>query len=291
MAHLGKNKTNDLPPVVAQNQIQSQIILLQGSVIKLLEEAILTGTLPDLNRLYNTSEFARESSIRALRDQYQRLLESAPPQAIQQQQQRRRPTGPMRRISSTPSLRGDRSTTNSAWSHGAPLTKAVTQPSNTGQPLFCRCAREMQYTSKPLHSVLANSRGAAVCAGCGTGVDDEDDAEGCRSWKIEKEVAVRAGGRRESVNDDRLALMRRGPNSGPDSEIVVLTYLLTRRFIFKCHREDSGYACYLCYCYNDRDTLCRSEEGLVSHVTNKHSVREYVGDRDIRELGRSPSFR
>lgn len=274
--------------LVAQNQIQSQIILLQGSVIKLLEEAILTGTLPDLNRLYNTSEFARESSIRALRDQYQRLLDSAPPRAIQQQ---RRPTGPMRRISSTPSLRGDRSTTNSTWSHGAPLKKAVTHPSNAGEPLFCRCAREMQYTSKPLHSVLADDRGAAVCAGCGVGVDDGDDAEGCRSWRIEKELAVRAGGRRGSANDDRMAMISRGTNSLPDSEIVVLTYLLTRRFIFKCHREDSGYACYLCCLYNDRDTLCRSEEGLVNHVTSKHSVREYSGDRDIKELGRSPSFR
>lgn len=65
--------------MVAQNQIQSQIILLQGTVIKLLEEALLTGTIPDINRLYNTSEFAREGSIRALHDQYQRLLESRPP--------------------------------------------------------------------------------------------------------------------------------------------------------------------------------------------------------------------
>ncbi|KAG7288417.1 hypothetical protein NEMBOFW57_004767 [Staphylotrichum longicolle] len=66
------HETNQSLSVIAQTQIQSQIILLQGSVIKLLEEALLTGSLPDINRLYNTSEFAREGSIRALRDQYQR---------------------------------------------------------------------------------------------------------------------------------------------------------------------------------------------------------------------------
>ncbi|KAL2148454.1 hypothetical protein VTH82DRAFT_2374 [Thermothelomyces myriococcoides] len=63
--------------LVAQTQIQSQIILLQGSVIKLLEEALLTGKMPDINRLYNISEFARDGSIRALRDQYQRLSDRA----------------------------------------------------------------------------------------------------------------------------------------------------------------------------------------------------------------------
>ncbi|KAK4645254.1 hypothetical protein QC761_001290 [Podospora bellae-mahoneyi] len=42
--------------------------LLQSTVIKLLEEALLTGQPPDLSRLYNTSEFAREGSIRALQD-------------------------------------------------------------------------------------------------------------------------------------------------------------------------------------------------------------------------------
>ncbi|KAH6846939.1 hypothetical protein B0I37DRAFT_284285, partial [Chaetomium sp. MPI-CAGE-AT-0009] len=169
--------------LVAQNQIQSQIILLQGSVIKLLEEAILTGTLPDLNRLYNTAEFAREGSIRALRDQYQRLLESAPPQ--------RRPTGPMRRISSTPSLQAR--STDSAWSDRRPPQKALTHHSNDG-PLFCRGAKALQQTSRPLESVITVDRSSAVCAACGASAGDGDDADGCRSWRIEKELAVRGRG-------------------------------------------------------------------------------------------------
>lgn len=200
----------------------------------------------------------------------------------------------MRRVSSTPSLRGDRSTTDSVRSQGGhALQKALTHTSNAGAPLFCRCARELQQTSRPLESVIAVDRGAAVCAGCEARVDDDGDdgADGCRSWRVEKELAVK-GGRRGSLRDDRLSSVGgRGSDVGSEVGIVVRTYLLTRRFIFKCHREDSGYACYLCYCYRDRDTLCKSEEGLVNHVTNRHSAGEYERERDIRELGRSLPFR
>jgi len=255
--------------VIAQTQIQSQIILLQGSVIKLLEEALLTGTVPDINRLYNTSEFAREGSIRALRDQYQRLLESAPPH--------RRPTGPVRRISSTPSLRDH--DTESVWSQQRPPQKALTY--SNGSALFCRCAEELQRTNRPLDSCIAVDRTSAVCSACGAGAGAGDEEDGCRAWRIEKEVAVRGG---SSRREDRRC--SRGSDDGSET-VVVRTYVLTRRFVFKCHREGSGYACYLCFRHRDRDTVCRSEEGLVSHVTSKHNISEYESDRDIRELNRS----
>lgn len=259
--------------MIAQTQIQSQIILLQGSVIKLLEEALLTGSLPDINRLYNTSEFAREGSIRALRDQYQRLLESAPPQ--------RRPTGPVRRISSTPSLRGHDA--DSLWSQQRPPQKAIAY--NNGSALFCRCAEELQRTSRSLDSCIVVERGSAVCAACGAAAGADDEEDGCRAWRIEKEVAVRGG---SSTREDRR--YSRGSDAGSEA-IVVRTYVLTRRFVFKCHREGSGYACYLCFRHRDRDTLCRSEEGLVSHVTSKHNISEYESDRDIKELNRSLPYR
>lgn len=76
-------------------------------------------------------------------------------------------------------------------------------------------------------------------------------------------------------------------NAAGYEDVVVRTYLLTRRFVFKCHRESSGYACYLCTQHRDRDTICRSEEGLVSHVTSKHSIREYLQEEDIKELDRA----
>lgn len=248
-----------LRPVIAQTQIQSQIILLQGTVIKLLEESILTGRPPDISKLYNTSEFAREGSIRALHDQYQRLLQAAPPQ--------RRPTGPMRRTSSTPSLR-DRPT-GSVWSGRRPPQNTLTYH-NHG-PLFCRGAEELQHPSRPLDHSLA------PCPACGAG---GDGPRGCQPWRIEKEVAVRG----LSARQDRRP-SRGGSDDGSET-IVVRSYVLTARFIFKCHREGSGYACYLCFCQRDRDTLCRSEEGLVNHITSKHSSIEYEGDSDIKELDR-----
>ncbi len=82
--------------MIAQTQLQSQIITLQSTVIKILEEALYTGQIPDIKRLLNASEFAREGSVRALRDQYQRMLQATPA---------KRPIGPVRRISSTPTLR------------------------------------------------------------------------------------------------------------------------------------------------------------------------------------------
>lgn len=262
--------------MIAQNQIQSQIILLQGSVIKLLEEAILTGTIPDINRLYNTSEFAREGSIRALRDQYQRLLQQAPPQ-------QRRPVGPMRKISSTPSLRDPYA--DSAWNRrGSGLAREPPprQMQERDDPLFCRSAEHLQRTNKPLDSCLAIDRSAAVCDACGSPVCGADEVDGGRAWRIEKEVVMRGSG---SVVEDRR--YSRGSDAGSES-VVVRTFLLSRRFVFKCHREGEGYACYLCFCNRDRDTLCRSEEGLVEHVTSKHRISEYEGDGDIREMGQLP---
>jgi hypothetical protein len=129
-----------------------------------------------------------------------------------------------------------------------------------------------------MESVIDVSRSSAVCVACGSGVGAGDEEDGCRSWRIEKEVAVRGRGYSRASDDGSEA-------------IVIRTYLLTRRFIFKCHRESSGYACYLCFRHRDRDTLCRSEEGLVSHVTSKHSISEYEGDRDIRDLNQTLPYR
>ncbi|KAK4104335.1 hypothetical protein N658DRAFT_250769 [Parathielavia hyrcaniae] len=297
--------------LVAQTQLQSQIILLQGSVIKLLEEALMTGTMPDINRLYNTCEFAREGSLRALHDQYQRLLESSAPPPPQQRHRHGgrpggRPTGPVRRISSTPSLRdfhhpSSSSTTtadSTIWPSGHMQRRQLAPPPPPPQPrkqlaaayassspsdlLFCRLAQETQRTDRPLDSCLAtdnhspsspsSSSSSSICTACGAQLGPE-------AWRIEKEVALHRG----PPEDDE---------SGSGSAVVVVvvrTYLLTRRFLFKCHRPMVGggteYACYLCLRHRDRDTICRTEEGLVSHVTKRHGVAEYEADRDIREVG------
>jgi hypothetical protein len=235
--------------VVAQTQLQSQIITLQGTVIKLLEEALITGRPPDINSLYNASEFAREGSIKALRDQYQRLLQAAP---------LRRPIGPVRRTSSTPTLRED-----VGW-ECRPPQKALTFYSRNDDPLFCPYAVELQRTTRPLGEEFA-AGGKCACPSCGGVVA----VEAGRAWRIEKEVL-----RERVLTDGEKELV----------EVVeARTYMLTNRFIVKCHREGAGFACYLCYKYRKNDTLCKGMETFVGHIIEQHGVGEYERDPDIKE--------
>ena len=67
--------------VIAQNELQAQIIKLQQTVISILEEAVYTGKQPsraDMATLFKASEAAREGTINALKHQHKRLLETAP---------------------------------------------------------------------------------------------------------------------------------------------------------------------------------------------------------------------
>jgi hypothetical protein len=157
--------------------------------------------------------------------------------------------------------------------------------SGNGRALFCRCAEEVQRSGRPLESFMVMRYSSASCAACGAGAGAEEKADGSRAWRIEKELAIRGG---SSTSHNRR--YSRGPDDGSET-IVVRRYLLTKRFVFKCHREDAGYTCYLCFRHRDRDTLCRSEEGLVSHVTSNHGIAEYEDDRDIEEMDRTLPYR
>ncbi|KAK1834922.1 hypothetical protein QBC39DRAFT_342245 [Podospora conica] len=149
--------------VQSQLQLQSQIITLQSTVIAVLESALRTGRPPDLSRLYNASEFAREGAVRALREQYRRMLEPAAPPS------RSRP-GMLRRVSSTPE------------------TLRIHAPGGVSKdgPLFCAVAVAVQRTPPgvALGEVLGGEPGR--CPGCGAGL-----AAACRPWRIEAEVTMR----------------------------------------------------------------------------------------------------
>ncbi|KAH8887128.1 hypothetical protein GQ53DRAFT_693458 [Thozetella sp. PMI_491] len=237
--------------LLTQTQLQSQIITLQSTVIKMLEEALFTGKIPDVKKLYNASEFAREGSIRALRDQYQRLLLAAPV---------KRPIGPVRRISSTPTLRD-----HPAEPDPYLQFQAVVPFSKNG-PLFCRYAEDLQQTRQPLDNTFADGR-SGTCPDCAAVIPLQPG----RAWKIYKEIAqdrvTRDGVRMREVVDE-------------------VPFVLTNRFIIKCHREAAGFACVLCYRHRDKDTLCETMEDLANHVLKKHDIREYDPDPDIKEVDR-----
>jgi len=256
--------------VISQTQLQSQVITLQGTVIRILQDALFTGRINegDMARLYNASEFAREGTVRALRDQYQRMLQAAP---------LKRPIGPIRRISSTPSLATERSTTTTTTT-GTEVarrrdSKALALWNRPGT-LFCRYAEMLQDTSRPLARSFqldsGDARADGRCPACGVAIPIEPG----RSWKIDKElVHEKVLARRPTENLEEVY-----------TRVEDRKYMVSNRFVVKCHREGAGYACYLCYRNRDADTLCESMEGLVQHVSKDHQAAEYDAERDIKEV-------
>jgi len=244
-------------------------------VIHLLEDALFTGKLDNINKLYNASEFARQGSIDALQGQYQRMLQAAP---------LRRPIGPVRRISSTPTMK--QGYAKSVQPQPARTEKAITEvrieedarPANgsvketaalasfdaTG-PLFCAYAANLQDSDDAL-DVCFSKGGSQACPLCGTRVP----VEAGRAWKVEKERV------KEQIKTPEFV----------DEVIEERTFLINNRFIIKSHREMAGFSCVLCYRHRDRDTICESIAGLVKHIWQKHDVAEYEDDLDMKEVSK-----
>jgi hypothetical protein len=106
--------------------------------------------------------------------------------------------------------------------------------------------------------------GSNRCPECSTYVVIERG----RAWKIVKEVVHEVVSTRDY----------------DEEQIEERTYLLSNRFVIKCHRERAGFACVLCARFRDRDTIVASAQGLVRHVWRKHDVSEYEVEPDIREI-------
>ncbi|KAM7187991.1 hypothetical protein V8F20_010726 [Naviculisporaceae sp. PSN 640] len=330
--------------LIAQNQLQSQVITLQSTVIKLLEEAIFTGKPPDMAKLYNASELARIGSVRALRDQAQRMQQSMPiNQGLRPDRPRGRPIGLIRRTSSTPSLRSSitsTSTTSSTSSSsssdtttpsyrrsraidnpnrvsagyygaaiGEPPRKTLTYPNPSSHvsgadlddeeeyqksgPLFCRYARDLQHDPRMrVDESIFSSRG---CPACGATIPSNtaNNVTVGGGHLIDKEVVITE--RITTTQPRRGSLsVTLGGNPMPVTELVKRyedrTYLLTPKFMVKCHRVGAerpggkGYACYLCFRNRDKDTLLKTVRGLVGHVRDKHEIIEYEREEDIRRV-------
>jgi hypothetical protein len=258
----------DVDIEITENQLQGQIITLQGTVIHLLEDALYTGRIADPIKLYNASELAREGSLSALQQQYQRMMQQAPI---------RRPMQPVRRISSQPSLASNKSRAyHTASARGPPastrggneesmsLVKKSKTVVETDGPLFCIYSEDLQRDNKmSLHHTFGKG-GGNQCPACKTILDVEHG----RAWKIIKEVVHE---RIERAEYD-------------DEVIEERTYLIGNRFVVKSHRENGGFACVLCARGRDKDTLLESAQGLVRHIWQKHDAEEY-NDVDIREVG------
>lgn len=286
---------------ITENQLQGQVITLQGTVIHLLEDALYTGRIADPMKLYNASELAREGSLSALQQQYQRMLQQAPI---------RRPHQPVRRISSNPSIsspngralppasiRGPPPPPGSTRGPPPPSASARGPPPPPGSvrgplpppgsikggrdesmslvkksgtvvdadgPLFCIYSEDLQRDDKMVLHNAFRKDGGNQCPACRTTLD----VEAGRAWKITKDVVHH---RIETKEYDEEVLEEK-------------MFLIGNRFIVKSHREGSGFACPLCARGRDKDTLLESPQGLVRHIWQKHEAQEY-NDTDIKEVG------
>lgn len=142
----------EMGDMIAQNELQAQIIQLQQTVINILEQAVYTGQQPsraDMVLLFQASEAARQGTVDALSGQYHRLIQGG-------ELQRSR-TAPMKAIEGPPSLQSSR--------------RGSVQPSLRGlpepDPLYCRYAAALQdYPGKQLAASFSPG-GNCACESCG----------------------------------------------------------------------------------------------------------------------------
>lgn len=143
-------------------------------------------------------------------------------------------------------------------------TTAADSTFSSEGPLFCRYATSLQNSVRLPLDPAFSPNGSNRCPECSTYVVVERG----HAWKIVKEVV------HEVLSTPEY----------DEEQIEERTYLLSNRFVVKCHRERVGFACVLCARFRDRDTIVASAQGLVKHVWRRHDVNEYEAEPDIREI-------
>ncbi|KAF4468405.1 hypothetical protein FALBO_4710 [Fusarium albosuccineum] len=274
--------------VVTENKLQAQVIAMQQTVINVLQDALYHDRpldRKDMAKLVAASDATREGALHALRQQRQRLLmapeepqpplprELPPPQrALPPPQRALPPPKPASRTSSkAPSRAPSRAPSKvpSRAQSRAPSRAPSEVPSRPSRastivkddPLYCRYSFDLQYVqNRPLFASFAPG-GDCQCPACGVRLDVE--ADDC--WAIGKRVA------------------RFIPVDGYEREIEEeVEYIVTPRFVVKCHTPEGDYACLLCSRYRDGDVICETPDVLVGHIGRAH---------DVSELDREPDFR
>ncbi|KAM0228420.1 hypothetical protein ACHAPO_010751 [Fusarium lateritium] len=156
--------------VVTENKLQAQVIVLQQTVINVLQDALYSGRQldrADMARLVAASDAAREGSLGALRQQRQRLGELEGPMP---------PPPP-------------------------PPPQALLPPNRAStvvrdDPLYCRYALDLQYIpERPLSTSFA-PRGDRLCPACDVFLDVEDD-DGWAIGKTATRLITEQGYKRE----------------------------------------------------------------------------------------------
>ncbi|KAF2856741.1 hypothetical protein T440DRAFT_484857 [Plenodomus tracheiphilus IPT5] len=271
--------------LVAQIQLQSQIIHLQQTLLDIHQDLLLSTYLTPasnhshLVRLIQTTRTARAASIQALNLQYQRLLPPRPPSrpgtipgAFPTPPDT--PREPVHGGSGSRPRRKDSCMSSSSDSGDdvvnilpIPEPKPKPKPTPTPPPqppplqphrLFCVYAKDLQRNPQ---LPLANSYkpgGNGVCPFC-------------RAY-----IPARPGKAWEIVADDHKRF-------NGQIKMISRTFLVKNRFVIKSHREGGGFACVLCARFRKSDTVCRQIGALMEHLWRDHTSEEMDRDDDIVE--------
>ncbi|KAF2796087.1 hypothetical protein K505DRAFT_348193 [Melanomma pulvis-pyrius CBS 109.77] len=245
--------------VLAQTQLQAQIIALQQTLLQVYQAYALTPQ--HLPQLLHATRSARIASIQALATQYQRMLEipdtfplpdlpgAFPARASE-------PHGlPIRSKSRTRAKSIDSSSNRTtrftpSSSHSAPTAAS--------RGLFCVYASDLQkYADQPLADSY-RAEGDGRCPYCHFVISTRPS----KAWEIVKE-----------------------DEAWRDRERV---FLVQQRFIVKCHREGGRFACVVCSKFRETDTVCGEARALVDHLWREHTCVELERDEDVVEVGMKP---
>ena len=244
--------------VIAENKLQGQVIQLQQTVINVLQDALLNErklSKADIHRLVMAQDNARQGSLDALRDQYDRMLQDQPrQQAIEYNSSSRHPSPPRRQLT----LPAPDSPMEDGF---APVRRVKTQPqskSGSNSPLlYCRYAADLQRDSRrPLHPSFSTS-GTQRCPACSVTIPVTTKDV----WVFETRTP------------------RRGSNG--EDVVEVRSFSMDARLVVKSHTPSGELMCIICYHERNADCLCASVEALVRHIGRVHSSEEFSREEDM----------
>lgn len=243
--------------IIAENKLQGQVIQLQQSVINVLQDALLNDrklNKADIHRLVMAQDNARQGSLDALRDQYDRMLQEPPRRGSQQAIEYPRQPSPPRRQLTLPAP-------DSPMEDGfAPVRRVRTQPltksGSTSPLLYCRYAADLQRdTRRLLHPSFSDS-GTQRCPACTVTIP----VTGKDVWVFETRTP------RRGINGEEVFELR--------------SFSMDARLIVKSHTPSGEYMCIICYHERSADCLCASVEALVRHI-GRHNSEEFGREEDM----------
>ncbi|KAJ4387780.1 hypothetical protein N0V93_008382 [Gnomoniopsis smithogilvyi] len=286
--------------ILTENELQKQIILLQQTVIGILEEALYSGRRIDrtsLDKLVWASNAARTNSLDALKGQYQRIVQELPMPPSPQEffeaeviELSSRGSSPRRQpIKALPPSR--------AKSPPEPKAKPLPPPSprhqtavvvvrppperrTSGRDFYCRYSIDLQMSPRPLARAFDPGQGSR-CPAC-----DVKLAVDCADvWGFKLSLQEKL----PLVKETAQSPPARSPTAG--KEVVAVTeqrmvrFRIPAKFVVKCHTPEGDYACVLC-CgprgnYSGVVVLCDDPEALVDHVVKEHKVADIEKEVDI----------